>query len=167
MYDLFQRIVPQEYFYEIEYIKKGLRLFFEQEDTKRVFKKQIEDMAFKHAVWIWEHYVQRQYAEIAVWGAGSHTQQLLSRLQEKKLRLPCVIFDRVAKDLVLYGTPVKIPRLQDKASFDCIVLSSLVYRSAMREDAYEIFGRDIPCFDLYEGYLDTQNINNDYCGVKT
>jgi len=153
MYDLFQKILPQEYYYEIEYIKKGLRLFFKNEDITGRLKEQIEDMAFKHAIWVWEYGIEKQCSEIALWGAGRHTRELLRRLSERELRLPCIIFDRDAHITMLCGIPVKKPQTGDRDLFEEVVLSSMIFQDSMRQDVHRIFGEDTPCLDLYEGVL--------------
>jgi glycosyltransferase involved in cell wall biosynthesis len=161
MYDLFQKIVPQGYFYEIEYIKKGLRLFFENEDAKRTFAEHSKELTFRHALWVWENYVQRQYAEIALWGAGSHTKDLLRRLGEKRLRLPRVIFDHAAQNTTMDGVPVKKPQVSDHSLFDGIVFSSMIYQKLMLESIRNIFGDGMPCIDLYEGLFEEELVLRD------
>jgi len=151
MYRFFQQVLPNKYFYEIEYIIRGLQLMYE---LKYSYSGAGDTYVgrLKHAIWVWKNLIQKQYDRIALFGAGDHTQRFISLLRNKKLRLPKVVYDSNPKNDEIAGIPVKKPVSFLRPECDIIVLSTLEFQDSMRASISEIFGSNIPIFDFYEGY---------------
>jgi hypothetical protein len=151
MYRFFQQVLPDKYFYEVEYIIQGLQLIYEL----KYFSNGIGDTyigRLKHAVWIWKNFIQKRYDQVALFGAGDHTQRFLSLIKDNNLNCLKMIYDCNPGVSQISGIPVKKAVSSEQLNYDVIVLSTLQFQESMRKSIYEIFGSDILVFDLYEDY---------------
>ncbi len=145
MYEVFRSILPKQYDDECHYIINAVKYTCDLNALRAKMAQSKRD----HCVYVWKHCVQNKYDNIALLGAGGHSQMLLEALASARLLLPVTIFDSNPKVKEISNIPVAALQEHHKYGIDAIVLSTETFQDSMRESIQNAFSSQPPVIDLY------------------
>lgn len=154
IYELLQKLLPHEYYYEIEHVKAGVQLFYDMQEQHEKMRNaaalEKQQLMFAHATSLWKVF-SKFYSKICLWGSGSHTIKLIESVRKENLRMPACVVDNAAKENQILGVSVVSVDSPIVTTCEAIILSSMVYQEEMRRDISQRFFLKLPIIDLYEG----------------
>jgi putative sugar O-methyltransferase len=95
----------------------------------------------------WSVY-SKLYKNIAIYGAGKYTKQLIGILKSNKLKMPVVIWDDHPDVKSLGGVPVRVPPKNVPANIDAIVVGTDTFMDEIRRRIGRLGGKRADMIEL-------------------
>ncbi len=99
-----------------------------------------------------ELYNKQGYKRVALFGAGKHTLWLEEKFHDFDIpKITAVIDDIERENNIVFGLKPILSKEFNCKTVDAIILSSDCYQKQMKKRCRELYGKEIPIIDLYEG----------------
>ena len=135
-FNIYRAVLPNEFHEELDMILDGIAK-----------NKDMYGLRLKKCVEIWEK-ISMKYFRIALFGAGQHTNMLLSQIQKYGLKMPTIIFDSYPKGSQIFGVPVRHAQTMHEHEIDLVALSTLQFQQEMSTQIIHQLGK-VPILDFY------------------
>lgn len=135
-FNIYRDVLPNEFHEELNIILDGIDK-----------NKEIYVLRFKKCVEIWKE-VSLKYFRIALFGAGQHTNMLLSQIRKYGLKMPTIIFDSYPQSSQIFGVPVRHAQTMHEHEIDLVALSTLQFQKEMSTQIIQQLGK-VPILDFY------------------